>query len=289
MKKLFLTSLVVLALASCRSTYRSTVLKESLRDLARRELKVEVEVAEAGRTLGLRFAAPDLAGELGSGNQELDRKINGLFTVLARVALSSDIQPQFIVLDVIDERRPQFHIVFTRDVEDLRRAMAEAISFKVQITNSASVPATATAQIQAALNAAFLGQDGGLRARIGSTIYASRFYAAVTLLGPWAQVILITIGNNASPAWSLATCSISGTTLTTSASTGVAIGQFVYGASVQPGTRITAGTGTSWTVSVSQTAGSETMTGVAPTLNDTTMQIDQIPTLNPADAWVVLV
>jgi hypothetical protein len=68
------------------------------------------------------------------------------------------------------------------------------IKFAVSITNSAQVPANATALVQAAVQAAFSGSDGGSRARIGATLYASRFYAGVALLGSWAQLISIKVG-----------------------------------------------------------------------------------------------
>jgi hypothetical protein len=56
------------------------------------------------------------------------------------------------------------------------------------------------------------------------------------------------------------TGSISGATLTASAITGtIAIGQVVYGAGVTAGTTITGGSGTTWTVSPSQTVPSEAM------------------------------
>lgn len=56
------------------------------------------------------------------------------------------------------------------------------------------------------------------------------------------------------------TGSISGVTLTASAVTGtIAIGQVVYGAGVTAGTTITAGSGSTWTVSPSQTVASEAM------------------------------
>ena len=157
------------------------------------------------------------------------------------------------------------------------------------VTNSTAVPANALALIQAAVVAAFLGQDGGPRARIGSTIYASRFYAAVATLGPWALIVSIQIGTDATPTATF-TGAISGTTLTVSSVTGtVAIGQFVYGAGVQSGTIITAGSGTSWTVSVSQTVTSEAMSSVTAANNDITMNINQLPTLAGADINLALV
>lgn len=68
------------------------------------------------------------------------------------------------------------------------------IKFLVTIVNSVAVPADALAQIQAAIIAAFAGNDGGPRVKIGGTVFASRFYAGVAALGTWAQIISIKIG-----------------------------------------------------------------------------------------------
>lgn len=70
------------------------------------------------------------------------------------------------------------------------------IFFAVSIANNLNVPSTATASIQAAILAAFAGADGGPRARIGATIYASRFYSGIAALGPWAEIISLQIGTS---------------------------------------------------------------------------------------------
>lgn len=75
-------------------------------------------------------------------------------------------------------------------------AAATAIKVEVSITNSAAVPSNVNALVQAAVQAAFSGADGGSRARIGATLYASRFYAGVAALGSWAQLISILIGTS---------------------------------------------------------------------------------------------
>lgn len=67
----------------------------------------------------------------------------------------------------------------------------------VRLVASAAVPSTVTMDIQAAIQAAFLGGDGSPRARIGGVIYASRFYAAVAALGAWVQMTDITVGTSA--------------------------------------------------------------------------------------------
>ncbi|MHB8283482.1 MAG: baseplate J/gp47 family protein [Caulobacteraceae bacterium] len=73
------------------------------------------------------------------------------------------------------------------------------VYFSVSIPNAATVPSDGAAQIQAAVVAAFLGEDGGARARVGSTLYALRYASAIAALGSWAQPIAIGIGTAPSP------------------------------------------------------------------------------------------
>lgn len=68
------------------------------------------------------------------------------------------------------------------------------IRFAVQIANLATLPANVVQQIQAAILDAFSGGDGGARARIGSTIYASRYYAAVASIDASIEIVSILIG-----------------------------------------------------------------------------------------------
>lgn len=166
---------------------------------------------------------------------------------------------------------------------------AAPICFLVKISTGPAVPATAATLIQNAIIRAFNGEDGGTRARIGSAVYASRFYSAVASLGFWAQIVTIQIGTGAVPGATF-TGSIAGSTLTVSSVTGtIVIGQFVFGLAVAPGTIITAGSGASWTVAVSQTVASEAMVSTAAAQNEITININQIPTLAALDVSVVLV
>lgn len=164
------------------------------------------------------------------------------------------------------------------------------ICFQVSITNSVQVPANAAQLVQAAVLAAFYGQDGGTRARIGSTIYASRFYPGIAALGTWAtQIISILIGTDANPGATF-TGTITGTALATASTVGtINIGDFVFGSGVAPGTIITGGSGSSWTVSINQTVVSEAMSSVTANANDITIGIGEIPTLDPANVNLVLV
>ena len=156
------------------------------------------------------------------------------------------------------------------------------ILFAVVLQNNAQIPADAATQIQAAIMLAFAGADGGSRARIGSNVLASRYYGAVSSLGEWAQVLTITLGSTNDPGATF-TGSIAGTALTTSAPTGtIAIGQTIsdVAGDIPAGTKITAGSGSSWTINKPLTISSRTMIGVTPTLTSVSVNADQVPTIN---------
>lgn len=159
------------------------------------------------------------------------------------------------------------------------------ILFSVVLQNNAQIPANFVSQVQTAIMLAFAGADGGSRARIGSTILASRYYAAVSSLGSWAQVLSITLGST-NAADSAFTGSIAGTTLTVSGVSGtIAIGQTIADvsgtAAVPAGTKITAGAGLSWTLNKSLTVTpARAMKGETPTATFVDVNADQVPTIN---------
>ncbi len=68
------------------------------------------------------------------------------------------------------------------------------ILFAVQIANNPSLPANIVALVKAAIVAAFNGTDGGTRARIGSTIFASRYYGPIVVLGPTVSILSLLLG-----------------------------------------------------------------------------------------------
>lgn len=156
------------------------------------------------------------------------------------------------------------------------------ILFAVVLQNNAQIPANAASQIAAAIALAFAGADGGTRARIASTILASRYYGPVSALGEWAQVLSILIGSTNVPGATF-TGSIAGTVLTTSAPTGViAIGQTIsdVAGAIPAGTKIISGAGSTWGLNKSLTVSSRTMKGVTPTATFVSVNADQVPTIN---------
>jgi hypothetical protein len=179
------------------------------------------------------------------------------------------------------------------------------ILFAVSIVNGPNVPANALQQVQSAIVAVFSG-NGGTRPAIGSTIFASNFFAAVAALGPWAQIVSLLIGSpNMTGAQFTATIdngsgtgSPAGTTMTVSsvASGTLAVGQFITDTTghIVPGTIIiglmsgSGNTGT-YTVSISQGVTSEVMSGTVPASNSVMVRADQTPTINAANITLTLV
>jgi hypothetical protein len=149
--------------------------------------------------------------------------------------------------------------------------------------NNALVPSDAVTQIQQAIMKAFAGADGLPRARIGSTLLASRYYPPIVNLGSWAQILSVTIGSRNAPAAQVSG-SIAGQTLTiTGTQAGaLAIGQTLDDASgrILPGTKITAGAGNVWTINKAQNIAAETIFGVAATGTSALVNINQVPTIS---------
>src|SRR5258708_4510439 len=91
MKKNILLFFVVLLLPACKPTYKKETIKESVKTLAKKEYNLDVDVQQAGRTLGVRFTVKNLLADLTSGDDAVFKNMNGLFTVLARVAVPVDV------------------------------------------------------------------------------------------------------------------------------------------------------------------------------------------------------
>ena len=88
--------------------------------------------------------------------------------------------------------QPTYTITFERPI-------SLPIYVTVNIGNHPNVPATITALTRSAITAAFNGTDGGDRVRIGSDLYASRFYAGLAAISPTVKIISVFIGTSVSP------------------------------------------------------------------------------------------
>lgn len=170
------------------------------------------------------------------------------------------------------------------------RPSAETVVFLVSLAGNLSIPANATELIQAAIVAAFAGADGGPRARIGDTIFASRFYAPVALLGSWAQIVTIKLGCSNIPECRF-TGAIAASTLTVSTLTSgiVTVGQYLVGDGVVPGTKIVGGSYPTFTLNTVQTTGTVEIVGVTATRDEIDIDIDQQPVTSPGNIAVMIV
>lgn len=166
------------------------------------------------------------------------------------------------------------------------------VVFSVQLATNPQVPANAADLIQDAIISAFAGGDGGVRARIGSTVYASRFYAPVAALGSWVQIVSIDIGS-LNTADSSFTGSVGGSgfsvlTVTALASGTLASGQYLFGTAggtgLILGTQIISqlsgsagGTGTYSVTTQLQPVPAGPVYGVVPNDNSIKVKINQAP------------
>lgn len=70
------------------------------------------------------------------------------------------------------------------------------ILFTVQIANSSSLPSNIVTLVQNAIIAQFNGENGNARARIGSTVLAAQYYAAVASIGSYVTLLSIQVGGS---------------------------------------------------------------------------------------------
>jgi hypothetical protein len=183
-----------------------------------------------------------------------------------------------------------------------------SILFAISLANNPLVPSNAPDLINAALQNAFAGNDGGPRARIGSTIYATRFMAPLAALGPWVQIISLLVGsNNTHDAVFTATIDdgtgtgppapIGNVLTVTAVSSGtLAVGQVISDVTglLPEGSMITAlGTGSGSTgtyiLDKSSSVASEVMKAKKPDDNSVVVQIDQVPVFSPNNVKLTLV
>lgn len=75
---------------------------------------------------------------------------------------------------------------------------AAPIFFSVQIASSASLPANIIQLVRDAIISAFNGADGGTRARIGSALYAGRYYSGVAAISTNLSIQQILLGTASS-------------------------------------------------------------------------------------------
>lgn len=183
---------------------------------------------------------------------------------------------------------PSYNITF-------QTAAEQSFVFTVSIASSPLVPSTAITLIRAAVLSSFAGLDGGPRARISSSVYASRFYTAIAKLGTWAEIVSVKIGSTGLPKATFA-ASIAGTVMTVSAiSQGViGVGHTVVGPGVADNVTIVSnntgsgGTG-SYNISIPQTISSQQLVAIFADLDVATVGIAHIPVLAEPDIRILLV
>jgi uncharacterized phage protein gp47/JayE len=86
---------------------------------------------------------------------------------------------------------------------------ATQVYFSVSIANNPNLPSNIAQLIQSSIISAFNGQDGGTKARIGSTIYAvGRYASGIMAINPLVELLSITVGLTSLPTTSYVTMGI---------------------------------------------------------------------------------
>lgn len=194
------------------------------------------------------------------------------------------------------DTNPSYSAPYPSYTINFQRPSTLTVYFAVNIANGPTVPADAASQIQTAIINAFSGSDGGVRARIGATLYASNYAATIKALGSWVNVITLFMGSvNTKDASFTATISTTVMTVSAVASGALQVDDIVAGSGVTEGTYIVnqltgiaGGTGT-YTVSVSQTVSGATAMTATPVNQDlVSVNIDQAPATSAPDIVVTV-
>lgn len=82
------------------------------------------------------------------------------------------------------------------------------IYFSVNLVNNSNLPSDIITQVKTAIINAFNGADGGTRARIGSEIFASRYYAGIASLSQYVAILSLFVGSSLSPSTTTVTMGI---------------------------------------------------------------------------------
>lgn len=197
---------------------------------------------------------------------------------------------------VITDDSPGYTTPYPTYTVKFNRPTAHPISFAIRIANNTLVPANAASLIAQAVVNAFKGLDDNERPTIASTVYASRFVAAIASVGSWCHVLDCFVGSPTTTNDFSGTASFANSvmTVTAVASGSLAVGDFITGVNAPPGARIvglgtgTGGTGT-YIVSTNQTAASGAVTGFKANQTNVASTMAQIPTLTAEQVSVNVV
>lgn len=73
------------------------------------------------------------------------------------------------------------------------------VYFVVNLINDPNLPSDIITQVKSAISGTFYGDDSLTKRQIGSTIYSSRYYSAVSSISNYANLMSITVGTSANP------------------------------------------------------------------------------------------
>lgn len=121
-------NLLLVTLSGCTPTYPKADIEGSILKLCKKEYKLDVKVATAGKTIAIYMPLPDLLDFNFNITESAGKKINDVIIAASRVALSTDAKFDFFCIMTNDIRIPEMQMVAVRYIDDVKRGFLGDVS-----------------------------------------------------------------------------------------------------------------------------------------------------------------
>ena len=104
---------------SCKSSYPSSKIEDSVQQLFEKELKVKAQTQQIGKTLYVAFLLPHIMDKDLKMSDDTLSKLEGALLSISRIALSTDAKIDFVVVQLGDDFSGM-RVTIVRYMEDLK-------------------------------------------------------------------------------------------------------------------------------------------------------------------------
>ncbi len=131
----FVFCLLFLSGCAQKVTYPSDSVTQSVEKICRDENDLYVQAQVAGKTLGAILYLKELVDSTGQVPKQVHEKMGKVMEAVTRVGLSTDLQIDFCVVVIRDQKQGN-ELVITRALDDTKRANAEAVGIEESINRT---------------------------------------------------------------------------------------------------------------------------------------------------------
>lgn len=171
-------------IAGCKATYPTGQVQTAIAQICQKEYGQQVEVREAGTTLGAVVRDEDILLTDLSLSDKAMTKVENVMLATTRVTLSSEVPFEFFVISVLDEKTG-VAVSFVRYLKDIRRMITDDISrteyFQRMLIETEALPRLAGGQAPVAPPFAERKLDTFLARQIGERLW-NQFQSNTILL-----------------------------------------------------------------------------------------------------------